>query len=90
MDYIRAILTDEEEIYDAIGKMRSVYPNIMRLELENSKSMWNSESKLTADDIESKTDIELFEEFYINQNNIPMSKGQKDIMLELFEEVVGE
>ncbi len=90
MDYIRAILTDEEEIYDAIGKMRSVYPNIMRLELENSKSMWNSDSRLIADDIESKTAMELFEEFYINQNNIPMSKGQKDIMLDLFEEVVGE
>ncbi len=90
MDYIRAILTDEEDIYDAIGKMRSVYPNIMRLELENSKTNWNSEAKLSANNIENKTAMELFQEFYINQNNIPMSEEEEKIMREIFNEKVGE
>lgn len=36
-DYIHATLTDEEEIYDAVGKLRRVYPNLMALEFDNSR-----------------------------------------------------
>lgn len=36
-DYIRAILTDEE-VYDAVGQLRSVYPNLMRIDFENSRT----------------------------------------------------
>ncbi|MDD3172979.1 MAG: exonuclease SbcCD subunit D [Herbinix sp.] len=90
LDYIHAILTDDEEIYDAIGKLRSVYPNIMRLDFENSKSVWNSNAKLAAVDVKNRKSSELFEEFFENQNNITMSDSQKIIMLKLFEEVEGE
>ena len=34
MDYIHAIITDEEEIYDALGQLRQVYPNLMALDLK--------------------------------------------------------
>jgi len=37
-DYLRVILTDEEEIIDPMGKLRSVYPNIMSLGFENSRT----------------------------------------------------
>jgi DNA repair protein SbcD/Mre11 len=90
MDYIHATLTDEEEIYDAIGKLRSVYPNIMRLDFENSKSVWNSDSKLAAEDVEQKNSMELFEEFFENQNNVTMTDTQRAIMHKLFEEMAGE
>lgn len=33
-DYLRVILTDEEEIIDPMGKLRSVYPHIMALDVE--------------------------------------------------------
>lgn len=90
MDYIHATLTDEEEIYDAIGKLRSVYPNIMRLDFENSKTVWNTDAKLAAANVEKKSPLELFEEFFENQNNIPMSSVQKETMQELFKEMEGE
>jgi exonuclease SbcD len=38
-DYLRVILTDEEEIIDPLGKLRSIYPNIMALDFENSRTV---------------------------------------------------
>lgn len=90
LDYIQATLTDEEEIYDAIGKLRSVYPNIMRLDFENSKTPWNLDAKSAAENVERKNPLELFEEFYRNQNNIDMTEEQRNIMQKLFEEMVGD
>lgn len=89
-DYIHAILTDEEDIYDAIGKLRSVYPNIMRLDFENSKTVWNSETKLVALEVEQKSPLQLFEEFYEKQNNVAMSNDQLEIMRDIFEGMAGE
>lgn len=89
MDYIHAILTDEDEVYDAIGKLRSVYPNIMRLDFKNARSSWNENAKLAADEVEKKNPVELFEEFYINQNNVSLTGNQKEIMTKLFEEMEG-
>ena len=90
MDYIHATLTDEDEIYDAIGQLRSIYPNIMSIEFENSKTMWNSQEKIESNDIKEKTSMELFSEFFENQNNIPMSKEQEDIMMKMFQEALEE
>lgn len=89
-DYIHATLTDEEEIYDAIGKLRSVYPNIMRLEFDNKKTLLNPDSRTGAVDIKSKSSLELFEEFFENQNNVRMTDKQKDIITRLFEEMEGD
>ena len=90
MDYIHATLTDEEEIYDAIGKLRSVYPNIMRLDFENSRTAWNAEALLAAARIEERSALELFEEFYEGQNNQPMNTEQRALMEKLLEEMVGD
>ena len=90
MDYIHATLTDTEELYDAIGQLRSVYPNIMRLDFDNNKTFWNMDARTAAEDVELKNPMDLFAEFYENQNNIPMTDIQKGIMLTLFEEMVSD
>lgn len=89
-DYINAVLTDEDEIYDAIGKLRSVYPNIMRLDFDNKRSVYNEAAELAAADVENKSPLELFEEFFINQNNVPISQEQRKLLVEMFEEMEGE
>lgn len=83
-DYIHATITNEEEIYDAIGQLRRVYPNIMKLEFENSKTRKNDEAKTSAQSIANKNPLELFEEFYENQNNVRMTEEQRNIMKDLF------
>lgn len=76
-DYIYAIITDEEDIYDPIGKLRTVYPNILLLEVENTKTGINENSKSSASDVENKSPMDLFEEFYKNQNNVDLTDSQK-------------
>lgn len=75
-DYIRIILTDENDIPDAIGKLRSIYPNIMRLDYDNRRTR----SRQTVDGLpreNQKSPLEHLEDFYILQNNQPMSEEQK-------------
>ncbi len=86
-DYMHITLTDEDEIYDAIGRLRQVYPNLMILDFENSRSskvMYDSIS-LTAE-TSKKTPLELFEDFYQLQNNDELTKEQIDIIVKIMEE----
>ncbi len=90
-DYIKAILTDEEELYDPIGKLRTVYPNILRLEIENKKTAINLSSKTAASgNIKERLEIDLFKEFYENQNNIPLNEKQINIVNNIIKEVKNE
>lgn len=83
-DYIHATITNEEEIFDAIGQLRSIYPNIMKLDFENSKSKRAEDVGLSVKSMVEKNPLELFEEFYETQNNISMSQEQLGIMKHLF------
>ena len=90
-DYIHAIITDEEDIYDPIGKLRTVYPNILILEKENAKSRVNENSRTSASgDVASRSPMDLFEEFYKNQNNVELNETQRKIMQDIFMELGGE
>ena len=90
LDYIRAIITNENDIYDAIGQLRQVYPNIMRIDFENSRTRQNLDSKTAASgDITLRSPMALFEEFYLNQNNSEMNSAQRGIMEEIFKQAEG-
>ena len=85
-DYIHITLTDEEDIVDAIGKLRTVYHNIMKLDYDNKRT--RSVAQVDgAVDVETKTPIELFSDFYELQNNQPMSDEQKAFVEDLIEQV---
>lgn len=85
-DYIHITLTDEEDIVDAIGKLRTVYHNLMKLDYDNKRT--RSVAQIDgAVDVEAKTPIELFSDFYELQNNQPMSEEQKAFVEDLIEQV---
>lgn len=89
-DFIRAIITNEEPVYDAIGQIRRVYPNTLRLDIKNSKSAQNLESDFTKiDSIKQKDELELFDEFFEFQNNVNLNEIQKDVMRKIIDEVKG-
>lgn len=89
-DYIYAIITDEEDLYDPMGRLRTVYPNILVLERENAKTKVNEQSKTSASgDVASRSPMDLFEEFFRNQNNVDLNERQKKIMLEILTELGG-
>ena len=76
------VLTDEEDVPDALGKLRTVYPNIMKLRYDNTRTR----TEQVIDDgvvLECKSMIELFDELYEKQNNQPMNDEQRAIMLDV-------
>lgn len=87
-DYLHVTLTDEEDIPDAIGKLRAIYPNIMKLDYDNKRT--RSITDITgADNLEHKPPIDLFAEFYEKQNNQPLSDLQHAFTSELIEKIWG-
>ncbi len=88
-DYMHIILTDEEDVPDAIERLRAVYPNMMKLDYDNTRTR-NSQAFTQAEKIEQKSEIELFAEFYEKQNGQPMSDAQLSFSAELFEKIKEE
>lgn len=84
-DYVQITLTDEEDIPDGLQKLRVIYPNLMRLEYDNNRTR-HSRVVERAEEIEQKTELELFAEFYEMQNNQPMSEEQSAFVTRLIEE----
>lgn len=77
-DYIRAVLTDEREISDAVGRLRAVYPNLMQIDFENPHSAASEPSRSAASgDIAHRTPLELFEEFYRNQSGAELPADER-------------
>lgn len=83
-DYTHITLTDEEDVPEALGKLRAVYHNLMKLDYDNARTRANAE--IQADmDAENKSPLELFGELYELQNNRAMSAGQDEYMRRLIE-----
>ena len=85
-DYVQITLTDEEDILDGMQKLRVIYPNLMQLVYDNSRTRQNRMVEAVSD-IEQKSEMELFEEFYELQNNRKMSAEQEEYLVRLIERV---
>lgn len=84
-DYVQITLTDEEDVPDALQKLRVIYPNLMQLAYDNSRTKQNQMIEIS-EHTQRKTELELFEEFYELQNNQPMSQEQAAFIKKLIEE----
>ena len=85
-DYMHITLTDEEEIPEVIGRLRSVYPNLMKVDYHNTRT----QSTGIVDVVkmpEVHMPLNIFEEFYEKQNNAPLSQEQSGLLRKLIEEV---
>lgn len=85
-DYMHITLTDEEDIPDAIGKLRAIYPNIMKLDYDNKRTRTRQDVVLEGD-AETKSPLDLFEDFYYQQNNQQMSEQQQEYISQLVEKI---
>lgn len=88
-DYTHITLTDEEDVPDAIGKLRTVYHHLMKLDYDNRRT--RSDTVISGDtEVEEKSPIELFADFYEQQNNQPMNEAQSAFMKELIGKIWGD
>ena len=86
---MRIILTDEEDVIGALGSLRAIYPNIMRLEYDNTRT--RSEAIVPdAEGNDGRTPLEIFNNLYEIQNGKPMDEEQSGLVGGLIEKVWGE
>ncbi len=85
-DYLQIILTDEEDVPEAVGRLRTIYPNLMKLSYDNTRTRTNQVLD-KAEGVHQKSPLELFAELYVKQNNQPMSDEQCAFMQELIEAI---
>lgn len=81
-DYVHLTLTDEEDIPDAVGKLRLIYRNLMKLDYDNARTRSNAEIT-GAQAQDTRSPLELFASFYELQNNRPMTAEQLVFLEEL-------
>ena len=87
-DYIRMILTDENDIDNALNKLREIYPNIMKLEYDNTRTHHHSQiENLSLSDVEKKSPLDLFAKLYEDQNGMCMSAEQTEFIQKLIKEI---
>ena len=85
-DYIHVVLTDENDVMDAIGRLRVIYPNIMSLEYQNKRTSTETQvEKLKS--IEQKTDMEVLEALYEMQNNQKLNDAQREFSEKIFKAI---
>lgn len=84
-DYIQAILTDENDIPEALGRLRAIYPNILHLRYDNSRTRAGEMSPVEAKAQRAPQDwiAKLFEE----QNGRGMDEAQRELIDTLVEEI---
>lgn len=84
-DYIQATLTNEEELIDPIGTLRSVYPNVMQLVMERKgkkrlQEIQEQQAKRT------RSMGELFEDFYQMVWEQELNEEKRSVIQEAVEE----
>ena len=77
-------LTDEEDIMDAMARLRAIYPNAMKLTYDNTRTR-TSNTIDAAEDLTRRSPLELFEELYELQNNRPFSGQQRHYLQTLLD-----
>ena len=85
-DYVHITLTDEEDIPDVVQKLRVIYRNLMKLDYDNKRTRHQTEIN-GAEDVAVKSPLELFAEFYEQQNGAEMSDEQAKHMEVLIEKI---
>lgn len=84
-DYCEIILTDEQDIPNALSRLRALYPNLMHMAYDNTRT--RTQSTVWDTGVMQTNPTDLFEEFYIAQNGQPMSSQQRAYINQLIAEI---
>jgi exonuclease SbcD len=85
-DYMHITLTDEEDIPDAVSKLKVIYTNLMKLDYDNRRTRTQASAEGPAD-VERKSPLELFEDLYVMQNGTELSDEQKTFLQGMIETI---
>ena len=85
-DYLHITLTDEQDVPEALAKLRVIYPNLLRLDYDNARTRTQQAVDSPAR-AESHTPLEHFAAFYQLQNNQPLTDEQAAFCQQLIDEI---
>lgn len=83
-DYISAILTDEDELMEPFSRLKSVYPNLLQLSVENSATKARFETDLIAATESDISPEHLFMRFFEQQYGRKPTSDEERIIKEVF------
>lgn len=86
-DYLHLILTDEQDVFDAMSRLRTICPCLMTLDYDNARTRAAGGMSVPAE-TERRTPLELFEALYQRQNHQPMSEVQHAYIAQLMEQIM--
>lgn len=82
-DYVSAVLTDEEELYEPGAALTRVYPNLLEWRVENSRTAREWQEPVFYE--QKKGLFELFEDFYEQMRGTGLNEEQKAVMKKIAE-----
>ncbi len=85
-DYVRVTLTDEDDVAEAMARMRKVYHNLMKLGYDNTRTR---HSAVLADltEAETRSPLKLFSDFFEQQNGAAPNEEQTALLSRLIETI---
>lgn len=83
-DLVHVVLTDEEEIPDALGKLRLIYPLVMGVRYDNKRTQQEA-TECDLGGLPARSPMELFSALYRAQNNADMTDEQSELVQSLIE-----
>lgn len=85
-DYIKVILTDDDEQLDIMNKLRVYFPNIMQVSFENERTAAELDFS-AAKNANTLSPLELFSEFYKLQTGGELDEEQTKIVRSIFDNI---
>ncbi len=85
-DYLHITLTDEDDIPEALTRLRYIYPNLMKLDYDNMRTRAGNTLSVSSA-VEKHSPLELFCNFFEMQNGQSPDKTQREYLSSLIEKI---
>lgn len=83
--FVRITLTDEEDIYDAYRRLKSVYHHLVEMRYDNHRTRKTINDLKAPLAVEKKSSLDLFRDLYQSQNNAELTPEQEAYLQTLIE-----
>ena len=75
--YLHITLTDEQDILEAFRRLSDVYPNLMQMEYDNTRTRQKRELQISMENAK-RNPAQMFADLYETMNNQPLSDVQQE------------
>jgi exonuclease SbcD len=84
-DYMMVTLTNREPLLEPLAALRTVFPNVLRLEIDSMTDQAGENRTSAGENIEKLNTLELFTEFYENLTENNLTDEEKNVLIKTIE-----